>query len=127
MKIAFVLCFLCMVLPFPAWSAQKDCEAGATTMGEVRYCEEQQERAAVQRAYDHLLAHLKRVNPAASKLLIQAQKDWLTFATSTCEYYTRVRTEGQMANDFRAQCWADFNSARIRWLQASEQDLGKRF
>jgi len=125
MKTAFAACLLCLALP--ARAVQKNCEAGATTMAEVRYCEEQQEKAAVEQAYGHLLKKLSRVNPAASQLLIKAQRDWLNFATSTCEYYTRVRTAGPMANDFRAQCWANFNSARIRWLQSSENDVGKTF
>src|SRR5262245_45131617 len=104
--VATILVLSCLSISFSNWSAQKNCEPDATNMAEIRYCESQQEEAAVEHAYDHLQRKLKRVNPDASTLLVQAQKDWLTFATSTCEYYTRIRTEDAMANDFRSQCWA---------------------
>jgi uncharacterized protein YecT (DUF1311 family) len=116
-----------MALPFPSLAVQKNCELGATNMAEIRYCESEQEKIAVRQAYEHLLQKLQSSNPAAAKLLVQAQKDWLVFAKSTCEYYTRVRTADAMANDFRSQCWADFSSARVQWLQASERDISKIF
>lgn len=128
MKLLSSIISICLFsLLVPQLSYARDCEKESHNMAEVRDCISQQNDTDVKNVYERLDAKLKSQNPEASLLLAKSQKDWLKFASSSCEVYVRLRTDGPMANDFRSQCWSSFTEARIRVLQSYERDLGKQF
>lgn len=109
---------------FPAVAFSQDCEEEAANMAQVRDCAFRQLEASLQAEYRRTHALARSHDPEAAALLAKAQRDWRTFAESSCDYVVAARGVDQMANDARLDCRAELAGARIETLEQYRQGLG---
>ena len=94
----------------------KDCEEGADSMGMIRQCLFDQSYAPVEAAYKELIISLG-ANNQAIEAIKKAQRDWLKFMESTCDYVATTYRGSGYSDDERINCMTNFNDARVKILK----------
>ena len=102
--------------------AAKDCEK-ESNWSAIRACAEDEQMAELDAIFQDTLAYIRQDNKVAADLLVKAQKDWLAFATSSCDFTVASRLPN--SNDLRLGCWQQFIDAREKVLKAYKRDHGK--
>lgn len=81
-----------------------NCEESSTNMSEVRACLQEQNVALVNAAYVSLSLKLKARMPQASEELEVAQRNWVQYARSACEFLSEFNSASFAKDDARANC-----------------------
>lgn len=103
-----------------------NCEESSTNMSEVRACLHEQNVAMVKAAYASLSIKLKARMPQASEELEVAQRNWVQYARSACEFLAEFNSASFAKDDARTNCWSDFARARTKQLKSWEMQLDKK-
>lgn len=103
-----------------------NCEESFTHTADVRACQHEQNVAIVKAAYVSLSLKLKARMPQASEGLEEAQRNWVQYARSACEFLSEFNSASFAKEDARANCWSDFARARAKQLKAWEMQLDKK-
>jgi uncharacterized protein YecT (DUF1311 family) len=114
--------FLLIALAVPFSALAKNCEDDASNMSQVRACLYKQQSLVVEAALSRLES-LQHKNPTAVALLLKSQSSWQQFAEDSCDYYMHLNPKGEIPNDARANCMADFSKARVGVLNSWAQSL----
>ena len=113
---------LIAIAAFSIVGLANDCESEGNWSA-VRACSEERQMAELESVYKDTLAFVRNDNPEAADLLVKAQKDWLTFAASSCDFMVASRLPG--SNDLRLGCWQQFIEARKVVLASYRRNHGK--
>lgn len=82
--------------------------------------------ALVNAAYVSLSLKLKARMPQASEELEVAQRNWVQYARSACEFLSEFNSASFAKDDARTNCWSDFARARAKQLKSWEMQLDKK-
>lgn len=99
-----------------AQASAKDCEAGATSMGQVRECIYDEATKPLDKTYNDLLQYIRNRNKDAADHLAAAERSWEQFRGDTCDYNASIATDGYI-DDNRIDCIVTFTEARVKMLQ----------
>jgi uncharacterized protein YecT (DUF1311 family) len=118
MRIVFATSVLMAIAPIAVALAQ-DC-ANATSKMAMNVCADQAYRMAdaeLNTVYSQITDRLKHDKDSA-KLLVNAQKAWLTFRDAECTFATSASAQGSVYPMLVAQCRDGLTSKRIDELKA---------
>lgn len=109
--------------------AQADDCANATTQGEMNQCAAQERKAAddeLNNLYKQITARLKD-NPEARQLLVKAQRAWIGFRDTECNFSASGVEGGSVYPLIYGNCITDLTKARVEtfktYLKCKEGDL----
>lgn len=127
MRIFFATTVLMAIAPVAVALAQ-DC-ANATSQTAMNVCADQAYRktdAELNAVYRQIIDRLRH-DEEATKLLVSAQKSWLTFRDAECTFSTSASVQGSVYPMLVAQCRGGMTSKRIdelkTYLRCEEGDL----
>lgn len=126
MKSALPLILLAALAPVSVVRAD-DC-ANATSQADMTACAGtayKKTDAELNAAYKQIIARLKP-NPAATKLLVTAQRNWLSFRDAECAFSSSGVAGGSIQPMLVTQCRDDLTHKRVKeisgYLQCQEGD-----
>ncbi len=118
---------LFIIMPLSAAWAQ-DC-ANASDQASLNMCADMAYKKTdiiLNAVYSQIVARLKG-DPQTTKLLVTAQKSWLSFRDAECNFATSGSAEGSVYPMLVTQCRDDLTSKRIEdlklYLHCQEGDL----
>jgi uncharacterized protein YecT (DUF1311 family) len=115
---ALIFCCLATMIWAPCASAE-NC-ASATTQLQLNQCaadQAKQSDAALNAAYATIRKRLKD-DPAATKLLVTAQRAWIGFRDSECAFSSSATVGGSMNGMVNAECLDALTRKRLVELNA---------
>jgi len=118
-----------VVLAIPAFAFARDKCANAktqTAMNECAYASFKKSDKKLNKLYKHIEARLKD-DADTNKLLVQAQRDWVKFRDSECDFQTAGAAGGSVRPMLVAMCMDNLTKSRIKdfggYLKCEEGDL----
>lgn len=113
-------------IPVVAQASAKDCEAGATSMAQVRECMYDEATKPLDKAYNDLLQYIKKRNKDAADHLATAERSWEQFREDTCNYNASISIDG-FTDDSRLNCILTFTEERLKMLQYYRKQFDEIF
>jgi uncharacterized protein YecT (DUF1311 family) len=127
MRISFAMFMLIAIMPMAVAKAE-DC-ANASSQTAMNICADQAYKktdAQLNSVYKQIVGRLKD-NKDTLKLLVTAQRNWITFRDSQCAFETSASAQGSVYPMLVLQCRDGLTSKRIDelkpFLACQEQDM----
>lgn len=118
----------------PSWLAYADdCTLDAKTQGEAIACEYSTNfdplEQKIQKEYELLLTDIGESEVAADEAvgaMVLAQKSWLAYRESTCEFASLKEGGGTVTWGVKYSCLMEFSAARLKTLQRYRKEVAGR-